>query len=147
MIKIICVGKLKEKYLKDMVSDYQKRISKYHKIEIIEIPDTNLEEEKNQILTKLNKINNKFVITLEIKEKELDSISFAKKLNDLFISGYGNIVFIIGSSLGLSDKVKEISNCLLSFSKLTFPHGLFRAILLEQIYRAFKIINNEKYHK
>lgn len=147
MIKIICVGKLKEKYLKDMVDDYKKRINKYHKLEIIELNDNTLESEEKEIIKILNKINNKFVITLELEGLEIDSIDFAKRLNDLFISGYGNIVFIIGSSLGLSDKVKSLSNFPLSFSKLTYPHGLFRGILLEQIYRSFKIINNETYHK
>lgn len=147
MIKIICVGKLKEKYLKDMVNDYKKRINKYHKLEIIELNDNTLESEEKEIIKILNKINNKFVITLELEGLKIDSIDFAKRLNDLFISGYGNIVFIIGSSLGLSDKVKSLSNFPLSFSKLTYPHGLFRGILLEQIYRSFKIINNETYHK
>lgn len=147
MIKIICVGKIKEKYLKDMIEDYNKRISKYHKLEIIEIADSNLLEEETKILSVLNKINNKFIITTEIEGEKIDSITFAKKLNELFISGYSNIIFIIGSSYGLSKKIKDVSNYRISFSDLTFPHGVFRALLLEQIYRSFKILNNEKYHK
>lgn len=145
MIKIICVGKLKEKYLTDMVLDYTKRISKYHKINIIELKDENtLEKERNSIKRHIN--NNDYVITLELDGQELSSVELANKIDTTFNS-YGSITFIIGSSLGLHDDIKALSNYKLSFSKFTFPHGLFRAILLEQIYRSFKIINNETYHK
>ena len=145
MIKIICLGKIKEKYLVDMINDYKSRISKYHKIEIIELKDTNnLEEEKDNILKYIS--NQDYVITLDIKGKELDSIEFSKLIDKSFLES-GTITFIIGSSNGLSDNIKKISKDNISFSKLTYPHGLFRAILLEQIYRSFKILNNESYHK
>ena len=145
MIKIICLGKLKEKYLTDLVSDYARRINKYHKLELIELKDEeDLEREANNILKYIGK--NDYVITLEIEGKELDSTSFAELIDKTFIT-HSTITFIIGSSTGLSDKIKIRSNYKLSFSKFTFPHGLFRGILLEQIYRAFKINNNELYHK
>lgn len=145
MIKIICVGKIKEKYLNDMIDDYQKRITKYHKIEIIEVKDENtLEKERDNILKYINKKD--YIITLEIKGNELSSTDFATKINEIFLE-YGTITFIIGSSLGLHNDIKNLSNFKLSFSLLTFPHGLFRGILLEQIYRTFKINNNETYHK
>lgn len=145
MIKIICLGKLKEKYLIDLVNDYKKRIEKYHKIELIELKDEeNLENEANNILKFIG--NNDYIITLEIKGQQLDSKEFAKLIDKTFIN-YSTITFIIGSSTGLSSKIKEKSNFKLSFSQFTFPHGLFRGILLEQIYRSFKINNNENYHK
>ena len=145
MIKIICLGKLKETYLTELVNDYLKRINKYHKIEIIELKDEeNLESEAKNILKYINP--NDYVITLEIEGKQIDSISLAKLIDKTFIN-YSTITFIIGSSTGLSTTIKSRSNHKLSFSKLTFPHGLFRGILLEQIYRAFKINNNENYHK
>lgn len=145
MIKIICVGKIKEKYLNDLIDDYYKRINKYHKLEIICLKDSNLKEETEEI--KKHIVKDDYIISLTIEGKMLDTISFSKKINDLFINGKANITFIIGSSLGLSDEIKNISNEQISFSMLTFPHGLFRGILLEQIYRTFKIINNETYHK
>ena len=145
MIKIICLGKLKEKYLVDLVSDYARRINKYHKLELIELKDEeDLEREANNILKYIGK--NDYVITLEIEGKEMDSISFSRLIDETFIT-HSTITFIIGSSTGLSDKIKIRSNYKLSFSKFTFPHGLFRGILLEQIYRAFKINNTELYHK
>ena len=145
MIKIICLGKLKEKYLVDLVNDYASRINKYHKVEIIELKDEeNLEKEANNIEKYIGV--NDYVITLEIEGKELDSISFSKLIDKTFIT-HSTITFIIGSSTGLSNRIKNRSNYKLSFSKFTFPHGLFRGILLEQIYRAFKITNNENYHK
>lgn len=145
MIKIIALGKIKEQYLKDMINDYKERINKYHKLEIIELKDTNnLSEEANLIKNHIS--NNDFIITLEIEGKMLDSLDFAKLIDKTFIN-YSNIAFIIGSSNGIDQSIKEISNYHLSFSKLTYPHGLFRAILLEQIYRAYKINNNETYHK
>ena len=145
MIKIICLGKLKEKYLALLVSDYASRINKYHKLEIIELKDEeDLEREAVNIEKYIGK--NDYVITLEIAGKEMDSTSFAKFLDKTFIT-HSTITFIVGSSTGLSDRIKNRSKYKLSFSKLTFPHGLFRGILLEQIYRAFKINNNENYHK
>lgn len=145
MIKIICLGKLKENYLKEMVLDYTKRIRKYHKIEIIELKDEEgLDAEAKNILKHIDAKD--YVITLEIKGKKLDSLELAEVIRNTFIN-YSTIVFVIGSSMGLSNEVSLRSNLKLSFSSLTFPHGLFRGMLLEQIYRAFKINNNENYHK
>lgn len=145
MIKIICIGKLKEKYLLDLVEDYKKRITKYHKIEIIELKDSNIKEEGLLIEKNLKKED--YIISMDIKGKKYNSIEFKNKIESIFNSSINNITFIIGGSNGLSNEIKNTSNELISFSKLTFPHGLFRAILLEQIYRSFKIINNESYHK
>ncbi len=148
MIKIICSGKIKEKYLNDAIEEYKKILSKYTKLEIIEIKDENSEKalkiEAENI--KKNIKPNYYIITLEIEGNELSSNQFAKQI-DKTLSINPNITFIIGSSNGLDNSIKEISNYKLSFSKLTFPHQLFRVILLEQIYRAFKILNNETYHK
>lgn len=149
MIKLICVGSIKEKYLKDAIDDYLTRIKKYTKIELIEVKDSKIEEkalldEEKEILKHIK--DKDYVITLEIDGNMKDSISFSNYLEKLEVE-YNNIVFIIGGSLGLSDKIKELSNYKLSFSKMTFPHQLFRLILLEQIYRAYKIKNNETYHK
>ena len=145
MIKIICLGKIKEKYLNYLINDYQKRITKYHKIEIIELKDeNNLEKEKNNILKYIN--IHDYVIALDIDGENLTSIELAQKIDKIFLTN-GTITFIIGSSEGLHSDIKQRADYRLSFSKLTFPHGLFRGILLEQIYRSFKIINNETYHK
>ena len=144
MINIICIGKIKEKYLNELIDDYTKRISKYHKINIIEIPDNDMEIETKNILKYIKP--NDYVVSLAIEGKQLDSIELSKLIEDTFIH-YPTIDFIIGESNGLTDTIKNKSNMLLSFSKVTFPHGLFRGILLEQIYRSFKIINNESYHK
>ena len=144
MIRIICPGKIKEQYLVNMIEDYLKRINKYHKLEIIELPDSNPKEEGSRILSKFN--NKSFKVALNIKGNKLTSPEFANFI-DKNLMNYGNIDFIIGGSDGLSEEVLGKVNYELSFSDLTFPHGLFRAILLEQIYRGFKIINNETYHK
>ena len=144
MIKIICIGKLKERYLLEAIEDYKKRINKYHKLDILELPDSNIETEKELIKKKINPKD--YIITLEIEGQELSSIELSEKIEKTFITN-PNITFIIGGSDGLHPEIKKISNYKLSFSKLTFPHGLFRLILLEQIYRSFKIINNETYHK
>ncbi len=145
MIKILCVGKIKENYLKEMISDYQKRINKYHKLEIIEVNDSNsLSLERDLLLKHIDARD--YVITLEILGKSFKSEELASKLENTFVH-YPVITFVIGSSLGLHDDIKRRSNMALSFSEFTFPHGLFRAILLEQIYRSFKIINHETYHK
>jgi len=151
MIKILCIGKLKEKYLTDAVNEYYKRIKKYTNIELVElqecsIDDKNiaLEKEKKLILKNLNPRD--YIITLEIDGKEFSSLEFAKKIDTIFIAN-SNIVFVIGGSYGLHDDVKDKANFRLSFSKMTFPHQLFRVLLLEQVYRAYKINNKEKYHK
>lgn len=150
MITIITVGKIKEKYISDGIKEYTKRISKYTKIELIEVNDEAFEIDKTlkveaeNILKRLN--TKSFIITLEIDGKEINSIELSN-LIDNSINTNSNITFIIGGSYGLDDSIKKISNYKLSFSKLTFPHQLFRLMLLEQIYRSFKILNNESYHK
>ena len=151
MIKLITVGKIKEKYLKDAILEYTKRISKYTKLEIIELQDYDydnkqivLEKEKENIIKHINPRD--YVITMQIEGKNISSEDFADKIDKVFVTN-PNIVFLIGGSYGLHDDIKKISNFSLSFSKMTFPHQLFRVLLLEQIYRAYKIINNESYHK
>lgn len=144
MIKIICVGKLKEKYLTDGVNDYLTRVRKYHKVDLIELPDSNIENEGTEILKHIT--SKEYLISLAIEGTQLSSPELAEKLDKIFISN-SNITFVIGGSNGIRKDILEKSNMLLSFSKLTYPHGLFRMILLEQIYRSFKILNNESYHK
>lgn len=148
MIKIICIGKIKEAFFRDAIKEYVKRLSKYTKLEIIELNDENngdiLKKESESILRNIN--DKDYVVTLEIEGKELNSRELSKKIEETLIIN-SNIVFIIGGSLGLDQSVKNRSNYKLSFSKLTFPHQLFRIVLLEQIYRSFKIITNESYHK
>ena len=150
MIRIICVGKIKEKFLQDAIIEYKKRISKYTNIEIIELPDNSFDISKellveyNSIMKVFNK--NHYNILLDINGEMLDSPSFAKKMNDILIYN-SNITFIIGGSNGVLEKLKKEVNYCLSFSKMTFPHQLFRVILLEQLYRVYKINNNEEYHK
>ena len=145
MIKIICPGKIKEKYLTDLIEDYLSRIGKYHKIQIIEIKDENdLEIEAKNILKYIGERD--FCIACSIQGKMMTSEELARFIDKTFLD-YGTIDFIIGSSTGLAPSIYSRSNMELSFSKFTMPHGLFRGVLLEQIYRAFKINNNEKYHK
>ena len=147
MIKIICVGKIKEKFFLEAINEYKKRLLKYTKLEIIEVSDestNSLLKEKDNILKVLNKKD--YIVTLEITGEQLNSLEFSKKI-DKILSINSNITFIIGGSEGLHDEIKNISDYKLSFSKLTFPHQLFRVILLEQLYRSFKIMNNETYHK
>ena len=151
MIKIICVGKIKEKFFKEAIEEYKKRLTKYTKINIIEVEDISInneelikQKESELILKHIDKKD--YIITLEIEGKQLTSIELSNKIEDLEQTN-PNITFIIGGSYGLDDEIKRISNFKLSFSKLTFPHQLFRVILLEQIYRAYKIKNNESYHK
>ena len=148
MIKILCVGKIKESYLDELINDYKKRIGKYIKIEIIELKDEStgniLEKEANSIKKYID--SKDYIITLEIEGNMLDSVTLSQKIEKTFLN-YPNITFIIGGSYGLSNEIKQMSNYKLSFSKQTFPHQLFRVMLLEQVYRSFKIINNETYHK
>ena len=139
MIRIICIGKIKEKYLLDLINDYLTRINKYHKLEIVELIDSNKKEEGDRILTKLK--DKSFKVALTLDGKKHTSPEFSKFI-DKSLMNYGNIDFIIGGSDGIADKVLEKVDYKISFSDLTFPHGLFRGILLEQIYRSFKIINN-----
>lgn len=150
MITIISVGKLKEKYLNDGINEYLKRLSKYMKVELIEVEDVSFDKEKTlkEEARNIQKILNlkSYIITLEIDGKELTSLELSDLINKISINN-SDITFIIGGSYGLDDSIKQLSNYKLSFSKLTFPHQLFRLILLEQIYRSYKIINNETYHK
>ena len=150
MIKIICVGKVKELFYREAIEEYVKRLNKYIKIKIIEVPDVSYDIQK----TKKEEYKNimkyydpsDYNILLDIGGIQLDSIAFAKKIDNIISSNH-DITFIIGGSYGIYDELKQKCNYLLSFSKMTFPHQLFRVILLEQIYRSFKINNNEEYHK
>ena len=157
-IKIIAVGKLKEKYLKDAVNEYMKRLSAYAKVEVIEIADEkepdnasakDIENIKNKEGSKiLDKIKDReYVILLDVEGKQVSSEDLAGKLADLSLSGDSNLVFVIGGSNGVSEEVRGKADFKLSFSKMTFPHQLMRVILLEQVYRGFKINRGEAYHK
>ena len=157
-INVICIGKLKEKYLQDALSEYSKRLSKYCILNITELPDEKLpnnlndslinmikEKESNNVISHIEK--NSYVITLDLKGKQYTSEEFSRKINNISLNNSSSITFIIGGTLGLSDKVLKSSNELICFSKMTFPHQLIRIFLLEQIFRAFKISNNETYHR
>ena len=152
-ITIICVGKIKESYIKEGIQDYEKRIKKFTKLNIIEVKEEDCNKDsKNAVLTEgryiLEKLpKNSYIITMDIQGKQLSSTELADKIENIYTNNSSEITFIIGGSIGLSDEIKEKSNFKLSFSKCTFPHQLFRMILLEQIYRAYKINNNETYHK
>ena len=151
-INIISVGKIKESYFIDGIEEYKKRISKYANIELITVMDesndldekTIKKKEAERLLAKIP--SNSYTIVLDLKGKELDSISFAKKMDEITLVS-STINFIIGGSIGLDSSVIDKADYLLSFSKFTFPHKLMKLILLEQIYRSFKINNNESYHK
>lgn len=148
MIKLICVGKVKENFYKEAIKEYIKRLSKYTKLNVIEIDDEpNINGIEKEGLNILKNINDKdYVITLEINGNMLTSEELSSKIDNILINN-SNVDFVIGGSYGLSDKIKQRSNYKLSFSKQTFPHQLFRVMFLEQLYRAFKIKNNETYHK
>lgn len=145
MIKIICIGKIKEKYMQDAIKDYLKRVNKYHKIDIIELNDSNINDEKKEILKVLNLKD--YIITLEINGNMISSIELSNMVDNIWTNINSSITFIIGGSEGIHDDIKKLSNYKLSFSKMTFPHQMFRLLLLEQLYRSFKIMNNESYHK
>ena len=157
-ITLATVGKIKEKYLKDAIDEYAKRLGRYCKLEIKEVPDEKTpdkasdaeeaairDKEGSRLLDVIP--DNSYVIALAIDGKMLDSVELAKKIDDLGITGTSHITFVIGGSLGLSDEVLKRADYRLSFSKMTFPHQLMRVILLEQVYRSYRIINNEPYHK
>ena len=144
MIKIICVGKIKEKFYRDAIDEYMKRLTKYHKVIINEVMDSDINKEKDLIFKYIR--DKDYVVVLDINGNMFDSLDFSTFIDKTLIIN-SNITFVIGGSDGLHDDVKKRANYSLSFSKLTFPHQLFRVILFEQIYRAFKIINNEAYHK
>ena len=145
MIKILCIGKIKEDYLDKLIDDYKKRIGKYIKIEIVELKDfVDYDKEINNLAKNIKKSD--YNIGLDLSGKMITSVEFAEKIDNV-LPRNSNITFIIGGSLGLNDEVRSLCDELISFSKMTFPHGLFRGILLEQIYRACKINNHEMYHK
>ncbi|MCI8632808.1 MAG: 23S rRNA (pseudouridine(1915)-N(3))-methyltransferase RlmH [Lachnospiraceae bacterium] len=157
-ITLITVGKIKEKYLREAIAEYEKRLSRYGKLKMIEVADEKtpddagaLQEEKirdkegERILKQLPE--DAYVITLEIEGQMLDSVQFSKKMEQLGIQGRSHLCFVIGGSIGLAKAVRQRSDYALSFSKMTFPHQLMRVILLEQIYRAYRIQMNEPYHK
>ena len=147
-ISIVCIGKLKEKYWQDASAEYIKRLSRFCKLSVAELPESksdSKEEESSEILAKIPK--GSYVIALDIGGKRFSSESFANKISDLALEGKSDICFIIGGSNGFDDRVRNASDLRLSFSDFTFPHQLMRVVLLEQIYRAFKINAGEKYHK
>ena len=157
-IKLVTVGKLKEKYLKDGIAEYAKRLKHFTKFELIELSDEKtpdkashlenqqiLEKEGNRILSKIT--DKEFVIALAIEGQQFPSEEFSKILSDITIRGISNITFVIGGSLGLSNTVKKRANLLMSFGKLTLPHQLMRLVLVEQIYRSFMIQQGSPYHK
>lgn len=156
-INIICVGKIKEKFFKDAIDEYSKRLSKYCKLNILELPDEKIpdkvnlsienevkEKECSNIISHLK--SDSYNIALDLKGKELDSVEFSTNIDSISMRN-SKITFIIGGSLGLTDKLLSLCDEKICFSKMTFPHQLIRIFLLEQIYRAFKISNNESYHK
>ena len=157
-ITILTVGKIKEKYLRDAIAEYSKRLSRYAKLEIIEVADektpdnasetveTNIKNKEAERLLKYIR-DDAYLITLEIKGKQLTSEELAQKIDTLGVQGTSHIIFAIGGSLGLGEEVLKRSNYALSFSKMTFPHQLMRVILLEQIYRSYRIMTNQPYHK
>lgn len=157
-ITLITVGKIKEKYLRDAIAEYSKRLSRYCKLEIVEVVDEKTPDQASEAAEE--NIRNKegerilkhirddmYVITLEIGGKMLSSEEFADKINSLGVQGKSSIAFVIGGSIGLGKEVLRRSDYALSFSKMTFPHQLMRVILLEQVYRGYRIINGEPYHK
>ena len=157
-IKIVCVGKLKEKYFKDGIAEYVKRMSRFAKVKIVQVPDEKAPEklspaemeqikeiEGKRILDKIK--DKEYVYVTAIKGKERTSEAFAKELSDLTTYGHSDITFVIGGSLGTSDAVNKRADDLISFGKFTMPHQLMRLVLIEQIYRAFMINNGSPYHK
>lgn len=157
-ITVLTVGKIKEKFYRDAVSEYEKRLSKYATVSIVEVPDEKTKEnlsdtERNQILeTEGAKLLSKIpesacVIALDIGGKKYDSVGFSRFIEEKMNTGNSHLIFVIGGSLGLSEEVKRRSDAKISFSDMTFPHQLMRVILLEQIYRGFRIMRNEPYHK
>lgn len=152
MIKILCVGKIKESFFTEGIKEYKKRIEGYTKFSILEVKEVNTQDINKNILEEgknlLSKITeDEYVITLEIKGKRIDSVELAKLIEEKQTYGFSKITFVIGGSNGLSDEVIRRSNYHLSFSDFTFPHQLMRLVLSEQIYRALTIINNKEYHK
>ena len=156
-INIICIGKIKEKYLKDALAEYSKRLSKYCRLNILELNDNSLpnkinpstissikDDECKRIINNIKK--DSYIIALDLKGKDYSSEEFSKKIQDISVKGFSSITFIIGGTLGLNSEILGKSNDIICFSKMTFPHQLIRVFLLEQIFRSFKIANNETYH-
>ena len=157
-ITILTVGKIKEKYLKDAVAEYTKRLSRYCRLEIIEVIDEKTPDNASAAVEEMIRQkeaerlmkyirDDAFVITLEINGNMLDSVSFAQKIKQLAINGKSHLIFVIGGSIGLGSEILKRSDFALSFSSMTFPHQLMRVILLEQIYRGYRIIEGAPYHK
>lgn len=157
-ISVICIGKLKEKYWVDAIKEYSKRLTSYCNLDIVELKESRLPDKASKACEEQVKVDegknilkhikkDSFVITLEINGKNLSSEDMSKKIEQLSIDGVSNLSFVIGGSLGLSSQVSTRSDFKLSFSKMTFPHQMMRVVLLEQIYRSFKIIKKEAYHK
>ena len=157
-INILCVGKIKEKYLKEAINEYSKRLSKYCNLNIIEVSDIKIPDRLSDSLAKtikdeeatkmLNYIKKEtYVICLDLNGKEYDSIEFSKRITKLTVEGNSSITFVIGGTLGIGDKVLKLSKEKICFSKMTFPHQLIRVFLLEQLFRCFKIANGETYHR
>jgi len=157
-ITLVCVGKCKEKYWLQAIAEYEKRLSRYIKFNLVEVNDEKTDEDASEkeeeqvkdvegqrILAKIPE--NAYVITMEIKGETFDSVGLSEKLSSYMVSGKSNLVFVIGGSLGLSKTVSARANEKWSFSRLTFPHQLMRVIFLEQLYRGFRIMNHEPYHK
>ena len=156
-VTLICVGKVKEKFYRDAIKEYEKRLGAYIKLNTIEISDEKvkvendseialaMEKEGNNILSKIK--DNQYVITLEILGKNLSSEEFASKIDNLMLTGKSDVALVIGGSYGLSDNVKKRSDFALSFSRMTFPHQMMRVVLLEQVYRVYRIITGASYHK
>ncbi|MCI6791000.1 MAG: 23S rRNA (pseudouridine(1915)-N(3))-methyltransferase RlmH [Lachnobacterium sp.] len=157
-ITIVCVGKIKEKFYRDALAEYTKRLSRYCSLSITEVADEKTKEQASDVECAIIKDRegerilksireDGYVITLAIDGKNLDSVELSKKIENLALTGKSNLYFVIGGSLGLSDEVMKRADYKLSFSRMTFPHQLMRVILLEQIYRSYRIINHEPYHK
>ena len=152
-ISVISVGNIKEKYMQELISDYKKRISKYAQIDLVELKDESnkinenvvKELEGERILSSIK--DGFYVVLLDLKGEALDSVALSRKIDEISTYHSSKIAFVIGGSYGVSESVKKRANYKISFSKLTFPHQLIRGMLLEQIYRSFKILNNETYHK
>ena len=161
-ISVVCVGKIKEKFYRDAIVEYEKRLGRYCKLEIIEVTDEKTpdnaseiveaqikEKEAERMLSRMEKYMKEgaFVCALAIDGKQLDSVELSEKIEKLGTSGTSHIIFLIGGSLGIADALLDRANMKLSFSRMTFPHQLMRVILLEQVYRAYRIMNHEPYHK
>ena len=157
-ITILCVGKIKEKFYRDAISEYEKRLSRYCKLDIVEVADEKTPDNASEVVEKQIKDKEAermekyikegaYVIALAIEGKQLDSVELSEKIGQLGLTGTSHIIFVIGGSLGLSERILKRADYKLSFSKMTLPHQLMRVVLLEQVYRSYRIMNHEPYHK